>query len=94
MIQKIFYKKKKKVISKDTDRNIKIKVYNGNYHILNILTKFIRNKDIYSVYNKEHPLCDEILLEYRLNKTNKDYEKYLEDLISEINKNISKIIIS
>lgn len=87
-----FLNQEKEIIKKD--KNLKLRIDKGKYHVLNIVTKYIRNKEIYSVYNKEHPLRDEILLEYRLNETNKNYEEYLKELISEINSNISKIIVS
>ena len=88
-----FNNQQMKVLNKN--KNLKIEIMGGKYHVINILTKYIRNnKNLYSVYNKEHPLREEILLEYRLNDNNEDYKKYLFDLISEINSNISKIIVS
>lgn len=67
-----------------------INIQNGNYHTLNILSKFIRNeKNIYCVYNKKHPLKDEILLEYE--KNDSDYS-FLYSIINEIKYKINKII--
>lgn len=84
---------KNKVISEK--KNIKIQFQNGKYHVFNILSKYLRNyKNIYSIYNKEHPLRNEIILEYRLNEYNKDYKKYLLDIVNEIKMYISKIIVS
>lgn len=79
----------------DDDTNLKLRVEGGKYHILNILSKYLRNyKNLYSVYNKEHPLRDEILLEYKLNDENKDYQNYLKKLVFEITENLSNIIVS
>lgn len=76
-------------------KNIKIKIQKGKYHVLNILSKYLRNyKKLYSVYNKEHPLRDEIILEYQLNNDNKDYKNYLSNIVNEINTNLSKITFS
>lgn len=77
---------------KNKKKNIKILIEGGSYHILNILSKYLRNnKDTYSVYNKEHPLRNEILLEYRLTTENEDYKKYLNEVTTEIQDYLSKI---
>lgn len=83
------------IILEKKDEKIKLKIKGGKYEVLNIISSYIRKeKKLYSVYNKEHPLRDEIILEYKLNEKNEDYKKYIKELIIEINKYISKIIIS
>lgn len=87
-----FKKLEKNII--ENNINLKLKINNGKYHILNILSKYLRNyKNLYSVYNKEHPLKDEIILEYRLNESN-NYEEYILNIIDEIVLKLNNLIIS
>jgi len=82
----------KKLIDKNKDKTI-IKIINGNYHILNILSKYLRNyMNIYSVYNKEHPLKNEIILEYKNTENIETYDIFLNNIIEKIKEKIKLII--
>ena len=82
-----FIELKKKDIS-NKKKITTIEIENGNYHTLNIISKYIRKtKNIYSIYNKEHPLNNIILLEY----TTQNKEKFLNNIINDIINKINLI---
>jgi len=79
-----FNKLNKKDIS--TEKLTRLEIENGNYHTLNIISKYIRNtQNIYSTYNKEHPLKNNIILEYLKQKEENFLNNIINDIIHKIN---------
>jgi len=79
-----FNKLNKKDIS--TEKLTRFEIENGNYHTLNIISKYIRNtQNIYSTYNKEHPLKNNIILEYLKQKEENFLNNIINDIIHKIN---------
>jgi len=79
-----FNKLNKKDIS--TEKLTRLEITDGNYHTLNIISKYIRNtQNIYSTYNKEHPLKNNIILEYLKQKEENFLNNIINDIIHKIN---------
>ena len=69
-----------------TEKLTRLEIENGNYHTLNIISKYIRNtQNIYSTYNKEHPLKNNIILEYLKQKEENFLNNIINDIIHKIN---------
>jgi len=88
-----FLNKKIELIPNKNNKKIILKIHQGDYGILNLLSKEIRNNEIikYCAYNKEHPLDEFILLEYITFNTNKDYYNILHNNVNNIVNYINNI---
>jgi len=90
-----FLNKKIELIPNKNDKKTILKIDKGDYGILNLLSKEIRNNEIikYCAYNKEHPLDDFIFLEYITFNTNKDYYNIIHNNVNSIVNYIKNIQI-
>ncbi len=88
---KNFLNKKIEIIPDKNENKTILKIHEGDYGLLNLLSKEIRNnKNIkYCAYNKKHPLDDFIFLEYITEYPNKNYYnivyKNINDIVNYIN---------
>ena len=91
----IFLNKKIELIPNKNDKKTILKINQGDYGILNLLSKEIRNNEIikYCAYNKKHPLDDFIFLEYITFNTNKDYYNIIHNNVNNIVNYIKNIQI-
>ena len=90
-----FLNKKIEIIPDKNENKTILKIDDGDYGLLNLLSKEIRNNEIikYCTYNKKHPLDDFIFLEYITSYPDKNYYNIVYNNINNIVNYINNIQI-